>query len=48
MVGHESSVNSIALSMNGKYMATGSDDKSCKVWNIENGNELITLFGHSE
>ncbi len=28
-------------------MATGGDDKTCKVWKIESGNEIFTFFGHT-
>ncbi|KAL4505773.1 hypothetical protein ABPG73_004658 [Tetrahymena malaccensis] len=38
-------ISSIALSKNGKYLATtGSLYKTCKIWNIEKGFDLIYTF----
>jgi WD40 repeat protein len=45
-IGHRSSVNSITFSPNGKYLASGSDDNTVKLWSMESQNEIITLQGH--
>ena len=44
----KSSVNSVAISPDGKTLASGSDDKSIHLWNIETGQAISTLSGHSQ
>ncbi|WP_434685150.1 nSTAND1 domain-containing NTPase [Pseudanabaena minima] len=46
-LGHNESVNSIVFSPDGKTIATGSGDKTVKLWNLE-GKEIQTLTGHNE
>ena len=41
-------VNSIAVSMNGDRLVSGGADGTVKVWNIANGERLMTLVGHSD
>ncbi|WP_133164060.1 WD40 repeat domain-containing protein, partial [Cuspidothrix issatschenkoi] len=41
------SVNSVAYSPDGKTLASGSDDKTIKLWNARTGKLLQTLTGHS-
>ncbi len=43
---HSAWVSSVAFSPDGKTIATGSGDKTVKLWDIE-GKELQTLKGHS-
>ncbi len=45
-IGHSKSVNSIAFSPDGKYLASGSADSTIKLWSVESQNEVITLQGH--
>jgi WD40 repeat protein len=45
--GHSDIVRSVAFSPNGKYLATGSDDKTAKLWNLQ-GQELHTFTGYSD
>ncbi len=45
--GHLSIVRSVAISTDGKTMASGSDDNTIKVWDIASGAELKTLSGHT-
>lgn len=45
--GHSSDVNSVAFSPNGEFLASGSDDKTIKVWNFQTGEKIHTLQGHS-
>ncbi|MBD2339581.1 hypothetical protein H6G64_21645 [Calothrix sp. FACHB-156] len=47
LVGHSKSVNALALTPDGKYVISGSDDNTLKVWNWQTGEELRTLNGHS-
>ncbi|MFE1745917.1 protein kinase [Coleofasciculus sp. H7-2] len=44
--GHSSKVNSVAISPDGQILASGSHDKTIKVWNLETGELNITLTGH--
>lgn len=46
LFGHDKSVNSIAISSNGKILASGSQDNTLKLWNLDNGQEISTLTGH--
>ena len=45
LTGHNSSVESVAWSPNGKRLATGSGDGTAKVWDADTGKELLTLSG---
>ena len=42
-----SSIYSVAISQDGKYAISGSNDKTIKVWNLEEKREEFTLTGHS-
>ncbi len=45
--GHSSWVLSITFSPNGKYLASGSSDKTVKLWSFESQKEVITLQEHT-
>jgi WD40 repeat protein len=45
-IGHSSSIFSLAFSPDGKYLASGSEDRTVKVWNIDSQKEVTTLQGH--
>ena len=40
-------IGSVAISPNGEILASGSDDKTIKLWNLKTGEEIVTLAGHS-
>ncbi len=40
-------VRSVVWSPDGKNIASGSDDKTIKVWNAQTGQCVSTLSGHS-
>ena len=45
---HGENVWCVALSLDGKLAATGSFDKTIKLWDIERKEERITLTGHTQ
>ncbi|HYV39270.1 MAG TPA: WD40 repeat domain-containing protein [Gemmataceae bacterium] len=46
--GHTQTVNSIAISPDGKLLASGSKDKTVKLWDMATGTCIATLSGHTE
>ncbi|MCP4257807.1 MAG: WD40 repeat domain-containing protein, partial [Planctomycetes bacterium] len=47
LTGHEDEVDGVAYSPDGKLIATGSDDKTVRIWNAATGDLLQELLGHS-
>lgn len=46
--GHSSSVKSVALSPDGRLLASGSHDRTVRLWNTVTGTLQETLRGHSK
>jgi WD40 repeat protein len=46
--GHSGTVISVSVSRDGKTLASGSQDKTIKLWNLDTGKEIRTLSGHTE
>src|SRR5581483_1627946 len=46
--GHGLEVYSVAISPDGKTLASGSGDKTIKLWDLASGREIVTLPGHSD
>ncbi|PYJ98399.1 MAG: hypothetical protein DME23_12140 [Verrucomicrobia bacterium] len=45
--GHEGAVNAVAVSPDGKLVASGSADQTVKIWNLQTGQLVTNLVGHS-
>lgn len=41
--GHSDSINSIVISPDGQTLISASNDKTIKVWNLKNGEEIFTI-----
>jgi serine/threonine protein kinase len=48
LTGHSNFVYSVAYSPDGQTLASGSGDKTIKLWNVKTGNLLQTLTDHSQ
>ena len=46
MTGHNGAITSVAYSPDGKFVLSGSDDKTLKLWNAADGKEVRTFIGH--
>ncbi|ALF52902.1 hypothetical protein ACX27_08585 [Nostoc piscinale CENA21] len=44
---NEGNVKSVAISPDGRTLASGSDDATIKIWNLANGRFIHTFNGHS-
>ena len=47
-IGHNNRVKSVAISSDNRYIASGSDDKTIKLWNIESGDLIKTFEDHKD
>jgi WD40 repeat protein len=47
LTGHTDWVNSLAFSPDGSILASGSNDKSVRLWNVADGRLLYKLTGHT-
>src|SRR5262249_25535854 len=46
--GHTEEVTSVAYSPDGQRLATGSRDRTVKIWDARTGQELLALRGHKD
>ena len=48
LYGHENVINDLSFSLDGKYLISGSADKTAKIWNVKNNFRLVdTINFHS-
>ena len=45
---HEAAVNAVAFSSNGRLLASGSDDRTAIIWEIDSGKSKHVLKGHDQ
>src|SRR5688572_17639689 len=45
--GHDQAVLAVEISPDSNYVATGSRDKTMKLWELSTGRELRTYLGHT-
>ena len=45
--GHSDEVNSLAFSLDGALLVSGSNDKTVKLWDIQTGGVIRTFHGHT-
>jgi WD40 repeat protein len=48
LVGHSQAVTSVAFSPDGATLASGSEDKTIEMWQLDAGKRWYTLTGHSD
>jgi serine/threonine protein kinase len=46
--GHTGSVRSVAFAPDGRTLASGSSDRTIKLWDVASGREVRTLSGHTD
>jgi hypothetical protein len=46
--GHSAEVNSAVFSPDGRRVLTASDDKTARLWEVDNGKLLVTFEGHND
>ncbi len=46
-IGHQKWVCSVAFSKDDKIVASGSEDETIKLWEVDSGREILTMRGHS-
>lgn len=47
LTGHQKWVCSVAWNNNQKILASGSEDETIKLWEVDSGREILTIRGHS-
>ncbi len=45
--GHTGGIQALAISPDGKWLVSGGQDSTLKIWSLEKGNLLRTLYGHN-
>ena len=42
------SVNSVAITSDNKYIVSGGDDKTVRIWNLQDKTQEAVLQGHTD
>ncbi|HAQ61376.1 TPA: hypothetical protein DCR49_05160 [Candidatus Delongbacteria bacterium] len=45
--GHSDGITAIAFSPDGKFLISGSHDKTVRLWDVSTGKEIRTFYGHT-
>jgi WD40 repeat protein len=45
---HMQGVDGLAFAPNGRMLATGSADRTVRLWDVNSGRELLRLQGHTD
>ncbi|MCL1470115.1 WD40 repeat domain-containing protein [Argonema antarcticum] len=48
LIGHTGAILTLAVTPDGKWIISGSSDKTIKIWNLKTGAEIFTLIGHTD
>ena len=48
LAGHQTEAWALSFSRDGSLLASGSDDHTIKIWDVDTEQELLTLNGHSQ
>ena len=43
---HEAEISSVKFDFTGETVVTGSIDRTCKLWDVAQGDVIYTLTGH--
>jgi len=46
--GHQNRISTVDVSLDGKTIASGSRDKTVRLWDVESGQEVAVLHGHTD
>jgi WD40 repeat protein len=46
LVGHHGRVTAVAMAPNGSWLASGSDDRTVRIWDVATGQQRAVLRGH--
>lgn len=48
LIGHTDSIQAVAISANGRWIASASRDKTVRLWEVDSGREIAVLIGHTQ